>query len=292
MAGLTIPLPPEQLDFDLPAIPQLSLELMQILHDEDAKIHNITDIIGLDPVLSGRILAYANSPFQGALQPVGSLETAVIRMGRQELRTIFYRTILRDAFARTDPEHQHILQAIWTQSLAASLAVHKIHGLLRDSLLLSAEEERFLSPLSMLSNTGFLVLHHNFRPAFTAFFLENPPLSLDTFLSDQHAVFEGLDHCLAGKYLLDRWYFPAFMGNALDRSFAPQTPTPDNAVPVLLRLANHLVAQTGLSFFPPCPENFWIAGLPESFDLQPLHDLLPAILHELGILQGILDMDT
>lgn len=288
MTDLIIPLPAHDLDFDLPSVRQISFELVQLLNNGEADMADIVAVIKLDPALTGRIISYANSPFLAPLRPITSLENAVIRVGRRELKKIFYRTVIRDAFANVRPDTESVMRAIWMHSLTASLAMDKLRVALQDSLELDDEEYDFLSTLGILHNIGFLVLHHNFSREFRQLFLEDPPMDLDGFLSREQAMFRGVDHCLAGKYMLDRWYFPSFMGQAVLGCFDALDDRPENHLGIMLRIGNFLAARTGLSFYPDTPPGFWLRGLPDSWDLEPALAIAPDLAREASLHQSIL----
>ncbi len=288
MTDLIIPLPAHELDFDLPSVRQISFELVQLLNDADANMADIIALIKLDPALTGRIISYANSPFLASLRPITSLDNAVVRTGRRELKKIFYRTVIRDAFANVQPDTESVMQAIWLHSLTASLAMDKLRVALQDRLELDDEEYDFLSTLGILHNIGFLVLHHNFPRKFRQLFLEEPPTSLDGFLAREQAMFRSVDHCLAGKYMLDHWYFPTFMGQAVLGCFDALEDRPENHLGILLRIGTHLAAQTGLSFYPDNPPGFWLRGLPDSWDMDPVLAIAPDLAREVTLHQNIL----
>jgi HD-like signal output (HDOD) protein len=288
MTELNIPLPAQNLDFDLPSVRQITFELIQLLNSDEADMSDIVAVIKLDPVLTGRIISYANSPFQAPLRPITSLENAVIRTGRHELKKIFYRTVMRDAFANVHPDTESVMEAIWVHSLTASLAMDKLRLALEDRLELDDAEYDFLSTLGILHNIGFLVLHHNFRRKFKLLFLDDPPMDLDGFLEHEQGVFRGVDHCLAGKYMLDRWYFPSFMGQAALTCFDALDDRPENHLGIMLRISNYLAVQTGMSFFPDNPPDFWLRGLPASWDMEPVLAIVPALAREVSLHQNIL----
>lgn len=71
--------------------------------------------------------------------------------------------------------------------------------------------------------------------------------------------------------MLDHWYFPTFMG--------PEGPFLDvsnledrlkNHLGILLRIGTHLCPKTGLSLYPDGPPDFWLRGLPDSWDMDPV----------------------
>lgn len=280
--------PPEELDFDLPSVRQITLELIQLFNDFNVDIRDVVELIRLDPMLTGRIIAYANSPLMMPINPITELDMAVTRSGFTEIKRIFYRTILRDAFSAVNDESDSIMSVIWMHSLATSLAMEKLRALYKDHLNLSSEESEAFSSIGILHSVGFVLLHHNFPDRFRHLFVDNAPRSMNTYLDQEREAFDGLDHCLAGKYVLDRWYFPSFAGNCILSLFDPQA---RGDLIGLMRLSSHLALRTGFSFYPDNPPDFWLQGLPEAWDLDAAMNLQSEIAREVSLLQNIMSTD-
>lgn len=280
MSTLHISTPPQDLDFDLPSVRQVTLELMTLLNSGDASTQDIIATIRLDPALTGRLLSYANSPFLAPLSTISDLESAVIRIGRNDVKTIFYRTVMRDAFATTDPLLDALMRPIWIHSLAASVALDKLMPVLRPHLTLGEDEQSFISTLGIMHNIGFLVIQHNYPQAFFDFFHSALPQSLDEFQEAERMAFAGLDHGLAGKYVLDHWYFPHCVSDIALNLFPSAHSAPD--LLSAIRLSNHLAICADLSFYPSVPKNFWIQSIPSTWDLNAIMDLVPGIAQEVG----------
>jgi len=290
MSDLLVPAPPDNLDLDIPSIPQITLELIQLLNDDTTSSRDITSTIKLDPVLTARIISYVNSPLMAPSRPITDLDSAIIRCGRNELKKIFYRTVIRDAFASFNPETENILHLIWMHSLTASLAMDKLRVALHGHIYLTDSEQGFLSTIGILHNIGFSVLHHNYPDQFSTLFIHNPPSSMDVFLDNERVIFDGLDHCLAGKYLLDKWYFPSFIGDTLARYLSHDIDLDDHMV-VLLRLSNYLALQTSFFIYPDNPPDFWISALPEFWDMSVILNVLPELAQDVAMHQGVLEQN-
>lgn len=275
---------PATLDLQLPAIRPTALELIHALGREDTELAEIAAIVRLDPVLTARVLAYANSPFLAALRPITDVGEAIVRIGRNEFRKVFYFTVLHDAFAAHEPQREAVLRRLWNQTLAVSVAVERLQMELGQHFRLTEEEFAVLAPLATLHAIGFLVLLHNFPDAFDAL-LSPPPPTMPEFLDQERGLFGGWDHALAGAALLRAWYFPELAVRTTETLLTP--PAPGDHLAILLRLGSYLAIQAGLSLFPDAPADFWTQPMPNGLDPAALLGLAPAVTTTVELYSGI-----
>ncbi len=275
---------PATLDLDLPAIRPTALELIHALSREETELAEIAAIVRLDPVLTARVLAYANSPFLAALRPIVDIGEAIVRIGRNEFRKVFYFSVLQDAFSQHAPQHEALLRRLWTQTLAISVAVEQLQMEFGQHFRLTEEEFAVLSPLAILHGIGFLVLLHNFPSAFEGIFIP-PPATMPELILRQHERCGGWDHAVAGAALLRAWYFPELAARCTQTLLTP--PPSGDHLALLLRLGTYLAIQAGLTLFPDVPADFWIQPLPANLDPTSLLDLVPTITSTVELYSGI-----
>lgn len=277
---------PATLDLQLPAIRKIALELIQALNREDTEIAELAAIIRLDPVLTARVLAYANSPLLAALRPIADVQEAIIRMGRNEFRRVFYFSVLHDAFSAASAEHEAILRRLWTQSLAISVAAERLQMDLGHFFHLAEDEFAALATLAALQAVGFLALLHNFPHAFAQLF--HPPAPhMTEFLNRQRQLFGGWDHALAGAMLLRSWCISDLSVRCTEGLLSP--PSPEDHLAILLRLATYVAIQAGLTVFPDAPAEFWTQPLPPDLDPSALLECIPQVASTVEMYGGIWD---
>ncbi len=103
-------------EFELPAMPDLAVRIGKALDDPHTLNDDIARLVQLDPALSARVMRVVNSAaFAGGI-PVDSLQNAVARLGRQQVRNIVFSCIIKDLFHTRSPVLKARLQGLWEHS--------------------------------------------------------------------------------------------------------------------------------------------------------------------------------
>ncbi len=73
---------------DLPSPPSVAAKLLEIFSDPSLKVMDLVKTLSADPILSARIIAYANSPTISVRREVVHLKQAVVVLGMRMVKTI------------------------------------------------------------------------------------------------------------------------------------------------------------------------------------------------------------
>lgn len=257
----------DTLNYDLPGISQVGLDLIALLNMPDTTVKQIAAQATLDPVIFGNIIAYANSPVYAGLSKSTDILTSLVRLGQREIRRIVYQVVLRSAFFHESADINAVLRRIWIQSLTANIFMQKFVAAVPGAYALEMDEVEHLGCLGLVHNIGYLVLLVNFQDRFLDFFAHNDDLSLPSFFQEEYAWFEDFDHFSAGRAVLEHWNFPKSLWEIVaqyrDKAehFHGRYPRLHN----LLRLTRHVIMMTELNFHPRTPADYWLQGtlLPE-----------------------------
>ncbi|PKL96421.1 MAG: hypothetical protein CVV17_13415, partial [Gammaproteobacteria bacterium HGW-Gammaproteobacteria-7] len=84
----------------LPAAPELYLELTRALNDPDCTTSRLINLVSKDPATAARVLRMCNSAYFSGGRVVSDLRSAVIRLGAQNLRRL---VLASEVFADTGP---------------------------------------------------------------------------------------------------------------------------------------------------------------------------------------------
>jgi HD-like signal output (HDOD) protein len=89
-------------DYDLPSFPSIALRVLERIREEDASISSVVEALALDPGLSVRVLATANSAAFSSRQRVDDLPHAVAMLGMSTLESVVLAIAVKGALP-SDP---------------------------------------------------------------------------------------------------------------------------------------------------------------------------------------------
>lgn len=192
----TIPESPRSLR-DLPPFPPIALKVLRLLSNEDVETKEIADTIAADPVFTGELLRLANSPLFGLPRQVKTLRLAVVVPGRDRLRGLTMSVALR-SYMRVPRKPPH-LQDWWRHSLACAL--------LTDGLAAACSARGdYAYTAGLVHNIGRLGLMTIYPKGYARFLRLAGKRPVEV-LELERKLF-GLDHCEAGRLLMEQWDFP------------------------------------------------------------------------------------
>lgn len=107
----------------LPTLPEIALQIQEVVADEEANLNHVAEIIGQDPAISARLIKVANSPLFRGTKKIETIVQAVTRMGQKVVKTMATNMALEQVFNARTPIIQNYMSDIWTQSTqVASIA--------------------------------------------------------------------------------------------------------------------------------------------------------------------------
>lgn len=191
---------------DLPAMPAVVAEVLELTEDPSSQMSDLSRIIQSDPALTAKILRVSNSSYYGMKQYVSTLKLALVILGVREIRNI----VLGISVFETLRQHGADVNTageIWAHSLrvagiAKKLAEHMGFGL---------EGEEFICGL--LHDIGKMVLLCQLGKEYAAVY--------KTHKANQQGLYEaelmefGFTNADAAMALASRWNLPKSLTEAL-----------------------------------------------------------------------------
>ncbi|WP_333873416.1 GGDEF domain-containing response regulator [Methylobacter sp.] len=192
----------------LPSPSGTALAIMQLVQQSDATVQQVSQLVKVDPALSGRILRFANSAAFGARRPIADVQTAVMMMGMQTVRNFALSLSLISNSSKGHCQ-RFDYEAYWSRSLAMSVSIAAITA--RETTVVPAES----FTLGLLSDIGSLAM----ATAWADLYDE----CLNVAEGEQLLALEGerfaIDHNALSLILLADWGFPSIFLDALKLSF-------------------------------------------------------------------------
>ena len=191
---------------NIPSLPAVALKIIDASKDPDISLHQVSSIISADPAISAKLLKIANSPLYSQRRTLNNLREALTLLGFNASLTIALSFSLLESLSSANKlGHENY----WRRSiLSASIA-----RLLGIRLRVAKIEDLFLA--SLLQDIGVLVLQC----------VEDSPYSNDMELKHSDRIEKelevlGIEHTLAGAWLLRSWNLPEYLVKSVMNSHA------------------------------------------------------------------------
>lgn len=267
-------------EHQLPALPQVFLELQQAINATNTSADDLAEIISQDPSLTAFLLRMVNSAFYSLPMQIDTISRAVTVVGVNQLSTLAVGTSVMSLF-KDVPAEVLDMEQFWKHSVTCGLIARRlcrvtgkgdperafVAGLLHDIgqlILLQAEPERAAAVLTHARGK-------------------------DVLLWAEEKALLGFDHATLGGMLLRKWNFPFILVSAVLEHHQPKAKQKE-AEPALVHCAETIATGLGIGssgeFFvqPPNMDVWKSMGLtPQRVD-EMIEDLDEELDEAFGIL--------
>lgn len=111
----------------VPRLPSIIPKLLQRLRDPKSALVDYVKIINKDPAMSTSVLKLANSVyFNPVAKRVSSIETAVVKLGTEGLRSVLSAAVMQPVIERKSYYYSEFGHKLWTHSLHCAVACELI----------------------------------------------------------------------------------------------------------------------------------------------------------------------
>ncbi len=216
---------------DVAALPQVVCQVVQATENEDASVIALERTILIDPGLSTRILAQANSAYYALPRKVTSIREAVMFLGFRGVRQLAMTVGVFDLFLGKTDRDSLRRRSWWRHSLDSALACRT----LAEFLPLVAADEAYTCGLLHLIGKTLL-------DRYDAAQYERVQNVVDQGAPDvlaERAVFQ-CDHIEVALGVARKWGFPEILVNGLNYFTPVHEPTAENALRACTALGSRL----------------------------------------------------
>lgn len=210
----------------LPAFPVVVNKILSSLDDPEANLNVLADFIGYDPVITARVLSFANRAADRTrnIASVRDIYTATSLIGMSHVREIVLVSSLGQ-FAN-DKAMGQLSSAYWQHSVAVAvcaqeLALHITAPVVSDLALIAG----------LLHDVGQLWLYRFYPAEFEQAIALSVERSIGTDVAEREIF--GLDHTVIGAWLAEYWGLPSGVATAIRCHHQPDAALDDLIVPVV-----------------------------------------------------------
>ena len=190
----------------LPSLPQAVLSLLQACEKDDVSFEELSAIINTDSGLSSQMLLVANSPVYRALNKFTTVESTLVRLGLDVIKTIALTTSARQFFSRFRGLSSASYRQFWHESLICA----NVARVLAHLTSYNTPDEAYVSGL--FHKVGKLVLGVSFPTEYKELSLK---AENDAALADMEREYFGNSHPEVGAWYINQWHIESFMDDAV-----------------------------------------------------------------------------
>ncbi len=225
---------------NLPAIPNVILEVTRILDNPRASAKDLSKIINQDQGLVAKVLTIANSPLYGLPRRVSTVEFAVVVLGFDQIKNLTYALTLMEAFKSLNSKNWN-RKKFWTHSFVTGMLSKKI----ADDLGYPKSGEALTAGL--LHDLGISVIQRYFDKEFDAIYKLAEKEQM-IYLNAEKSIL-GLTHEEIGYMLINKWNLPPNLADAIRYHHNPMQAKNNRKISAIVHFADYMTQVTGIGEF-------------------------------------------
>jgi len=193
---------------NLPVMPQLLVQLMELCSQEDIDLQAVADLVTKDAALAAKVLQLCNSAFIGARSPFADVTQAVVYLGADTIRNLTISVSVQQVFRRMKSNGLLQLDRFWYHSYESAILGQRI----AEATGYTNPSEAYLGCL--VHDLGKLLMWMAFPGKYAPLLIKGVRCHGGrlAFLEQEKLH---INHCDAGAWLLDQWGLPGQIGEAV-----------------------------------------------------------------------------
>ncbi len=110
----------------LAPLPALAYRILEITGSEDADANRLADLIQNEPAVAASVLRIANSASFAGMPPLARIDSAIARLGLDQVGLVATAAIHKGRFDHKSPERAQLLQTLWTHAITVALGARRL----------------------------------------------------------------------------------------------------------------------------------------------------------------------
>ncbi|MFP4416561.1 MAG: HDOD domain-containing protein [Chitinivibrionales bacterium] len=218
---------------NLPTLPQLSMQLMNVVNDKTSSAADVTAIISQDISLSAKILRLANSAFYGIPRTVTNINSAVVILGMKVIQTLVLSLTVFDMFPTDNGKFDR--KSFWRHCLECGFLAR----LLSERVMLKRIDPDDAFCAGLLHDIGKIVMEQYLHQDFQSALLYSSASRLPAVEAEQKKL--SYTHSDVSQLLLREWELPAPLTQSIVLHHNPDEAEECREIVYLIHLADHVL---------------------------------------------------
>lgn len=223
---------------DLPTIPVVATQVLQLLDSPDVQIEEVADLMLSDQVMTARVMKMINSPVYKPEHEITSLKRALVYLGLRHIREVALTTSLINAF----DENKGVMEinAFWEHSFGVGM----VSKIIARKVGYPDLEKAYIA--GIIHNLGIVFLSNFMRDEFQAVLdrIKDKPVKM----IDVEIELLGTSHCEIGLCMARKWNFPEVYCEVIAHHHTPAEATIDPILCAIVNLSDLFCSVRELNF--------------------------------------------
>ena len=190
----------------LPSAPASASRILALSTKDSPDLTELIDCVESDPAMALRVLRQANTASLNRSQKVDDIHQAAMLLGTDTVCTLALCVSVREGLFKTFDNGDPMVREFWRHSLACACAAKLLAERARPKLAGVA------FTAGLVHDCGKLALLAAGGEAYAKLLADEFLVGQRLIKAEQETL--GADHCLAGKWLLERWKLPETLSDA------------------------------------------------------------------------------
>ncbi len=248
----------------LPSAPRVLPKLKRLLSDSNSSLHEVVELVRLDPGIAARVLQIGNSAYYNQGLRCYTVDEAVHRVGYDQIYQMVSNAVASEVLVRPLVVYQIEADELWENAIACAVAAE----LLAEPLDIDRD---IAYTIGLLHQVGMVALNEWLARCMPQLRFARAILPLETCEEERRLL--GFHNAEAGAALLRLWDFPAVMSEPVRWQYLPTATAAHGQLASLLSLAKWIrAATTGGDWIQPPDDNLLRRGRTNLRRLKQLTD--------------------
>jgi putative nucleotidyltransferase with HDIG domain len=201
----------------LPPFPATVNKVMEICRDVNTSPTDLTKVISLDPVLTGKVMQLVNSAYFGLSREIISLVRAVVMLGMNTVKNLVLGATVMSAFGARKNFRALNMDMFWKHSLGVGVIAKLIAK--KRNIDKKLQEGYFIAGL--LHDIGKIPLNSTFYNEYLNIIGIQEKELKPLFVSEKQLL--GLDHTYVGNLIAEKWKLGEEISDTITYHHTPET---------------------------------------------------------------------
>ncbi len=223
---------------DVPALPQVTNDIMRLTEDPDSTVQDIERIVMKDQSLTARILRLANSAYYGYPRRISTISEASVLLGFQAIRSITLTASVNGLLVKEVKGYGLEENELWKQSLSTAIVSRHIAKKVKYAKVDKVYVAGLLRDIGKVIMSYYLTEHFNK-------IMELIKKEGVDFLEAEEKIL-GFNHGQVGAKVAKKWNLPDELIEAIAYHHTPEKATIDFKLTSIIHVADAIVMTMGI----------------------------------------------